>query len=147
MWWYRKEAVFYVPRGWYGPAEWLLALPSAPRGEAGLVSWSSRLAHALLGAVSCTTWQMACQRTIKAVERVVRDLSLQRECLKASVPIQVQNSFRSLVGARYENEDGMNIFHALIHLCPHLYIPNKQSTILVHRYKVLTGVSSLMIAI
>jgi len=60
MWWYRKEAVFYVPRGWYGPAEWLLALPSAPRG-----------------AVSCTTWQMACQRTIKVVERVVRDLSLQ----------------------------------------------------------------------
>lgn len=30
--WYRKEAVFYLPSGWFGPAEWFMGLPSAPTG-------------------------------------------------------------------------------------------------------------------
>jgi len=62
MWWYREEAVFYVPKGWFGPAEWLLALPYAPRG-----------------AVSCTAWQFACQRTFNVVAKAMRELSLQPE--------------------------------------------------------------------
>lgn len=32
-WWYRREAVFYLPPGWFGPLGWVLALPFAPKGE------------------------------------------------------------------------------------------------------------------
>ena len=33
VWWYRKQAVFYLPRGWFGPLEWWIALPFAPKGS------------------------------------------------------------------------------------------------------------------
>ncbi|KIM83380.1 hypothetical protein PILCRDRAFT_783674 [Piloderma croceum F 1598] len=57
-WWYRKSAVFYLPRGWFGPLTWWLALPFAPKGS-----------------VSVGVWQMACRRVIKVGERVVKDLA------------------------------------------------------------------------
>ncbi|KAF8331908.1 WRB/Get1 family [Cantharellus anzutake] len=56
-WWYRREAVFYLPRGWFTPIEWWLALPFAPKGS-----------------VSCGAWQMVCRRSIKLFGRVFGDL-------------------------------------------------------------------------
>ncbi|KAG8979659.1 GET complex subunit get1 [Tulasnella sp. JGI-2019a] len=55
-WWYRKTPVFYLPRGWFGPASYWLSWPFAPAGS-----------------VSCGAWQMACRRVIGMMERVVRD--------------------------------------------------------------------------
>jgi len=55
-WWYRRTPVFYLPRGWFGPFTWWLSLPFAPAGS-----------------VSCGAWQMACQKVIGIVERVVRE--------------------------------------------------------------------------
>ena len=31
-WWYRKQPVFFLPQGWFGPLGWWLALPFAPAG-------------------------------------------------------------------------------------------------------------------
>jgi len=31
--WYRRSPVFYLPLGWFGPAERVLALPFAERGK------------------------------------------------------------------------------------------------------------------
>ena len=31
-WWYRRQAVFYLPEGWFGPLGWWLSLPFAPAG-------------------------------------------------------------------------------------------------------------------
>ncbi|KAF8315885.1 hypothetical protein DL93DRAFT_2078622 [Clavulina sp. PMI_390] len=67
-WWYRKQAVFYLPPGWFGPLEWWLALPFAPRGS-----------------VSCATWQMACRRTIKMFETLVRQAVLEPLVLRAAM--------------------------------------------------------------
>jgi len=71
-WWYRKQAVFYLPKGWFGPAEWWLALPFAPKGS-----------------VSCATWQMACRRTIKSVETVVRQAVIEPLVVKAAMQTSV----------------------------------------------------------
>jgi len=57
-WWYRREAVFYLPPGWLGPLGWVLALPFAPKGS-----------------VSVGVWQMACRRVLLVVERVVKALT------------------------------------------------------------------------
>ncbi|KAF9553909.1 hypothetical protein CPC08DRAFT_645010 [Agrocybe pediades] len=56
-WWYRKQPVFYLPQGWFGPLGWWLALPFAPAGS-----------------VSVGVWQMACRRVIVVLENVVKDL-------------------------------------------------------------------------
>jgi len=56
-WWYRRQAVFYLPEGWFGPLGWWLSLPFAPAGS-----------------VSVGVWQMACRRVILISERVVKDL-------------------------------------------------------------------------
>ena len=32
-WWYRRQPVFYLPEGWFGPLAWWLAFPFAPAGE------------------------------------------------------------------------------------------------------------------
>lgn len=32
-WWYRRQPVFYLPQGWFGPLGWWLALPFAPAGR------------------------------------------------------------------------------------------------------------------
>ena len=37
-WWYRKQAVFYLPEGWFGPLGWWLSLPFAPAGMSPLSS-------------------------------------------------------------------------------------------------------------
>ncbi|CAA7260754.1 unnamed protein product [Cyclocybe aegerita] len=55
-WWYRKQPVFFLPEGWFGPLTWWLALPFAPAGS-----------------VSVGVWQMACKRVIVVGERVVKD--------------------------------------------------------------------------
>ncbi|KAF8965534.1 CHD5-like protein-domain-containing protein [Flammula alnicola] len=57
-WWYRKQPVFYLPEGWFGPLGWWLSLPFAPAGS-----------------VSVGVWQMACRRVIVVGERVVKDLA------------------------------------------------------------------------
>ncbi|KAJ7693391.1 CHD5-like protein-domain-containing protein [Mycena rosella] len=57
-WWYRREAVFYLPKGWFGPLGWWLAFPFAPAGS-----------------VSVGVWQMACKRVLKVGERVVKELA------------------------------------------------------------------------
>ncbi|KAF8913921.1 CHD5-like protein-domain-containing protein [Gymnopilus junonius] len=56
-WWYRKQAVFYLPEGWFGPLGWWLSLPFAPAGS-----------------VSVGVWQMTCRRVIVMGEKVVKDL-------------------------------------------------------------------------
>ena len=34
VWWYRKQAVFYLPKGYLaGPVAWWFAFPSAPKGK------------------------------------------------------------------------------------------------------------------
>ena len=75
-WWYRKSAVFYLPRGWFGPLTWLLALPFAPKGKSPLhISLPAGHNVWLVGSVSVGVWQMACRRVIKVGERVVKDLA------------------------------------------------------------------------
>ncbi|KAF8750791.1 Protein GET1 [Rhizoctonia solani] len=59
---YGRSAVFYLPPGWMGPATWWLSLPFAPRGS-----------------VSCGVWQMACQRVLRIIERLVRDAFVKHE--------------------------------------------------------------------
>ena len=34
--WHRKEAVYYLPHGWFGPTAWPMGLPSAPAGSFAL---------------------------------------------------------------------------------------------------------------
>ncbi|KAK4049567.1 GET complex subunit get1 [Microbotryomycetes sp. JL201] len=55
--WHRKEAVFFLPPGWFGPATWWMGLPSAPAGG-----------------VACGIWTMACKRTINSAKDIVVDL-------------------------------------------------------------------------
>lgn len=57
-WWYRRQPVFYLPEGWFGPLAWWLAFPFAPAGS-----------------VSVGVWQMACKRVVVLGERVVKDLT------------------------------------------------------------------------
>ncbi|KAJ3513909.1 hypothetical protein NLJ89_g2678 [Agrocybe chaxingu] len=70
-WWYRKQPVFFLPEGWFGPLTWWLSLPFAPAGS-----------------VSVGVWQMACKRVIVVGERVVKEFyapgALQPE--KVAVP-------------------------------------------------------------
>ncbi|KIY47265.1 hypothetical protein FISHEDRAFT_59755 [Fistulina hepatica ATCC 64428] len=54
---YRQAAVFYLPPGWFGPLEPLLALPWAPKG-----------------AVSVTVWQASCRRAIRMGGHIIRGL-------------------------------------------------------------------------
>jgi len=55
-WWYRRQPVFYLPEGWFGPLGWWLALPFAPAGS-----------------VSVGVWQMACRRVIVVGQKVVKE--------------------------------------------------------------------------
>ncbi|KAI8372370.1 WRB/Get1 family [Choanephora cucurbitarum] len=54
--WFRKNAVFYLPPGWFGPAQRFLSWPFAPAGS-----------------VSVAVWFAACRRMIKSVALVVND--------------------------------------------------------------------------
>ncbi|SAL98214.1 hypothetical protein [Absidia glauca] len=57
--WFRKAPVFYLPPGWFGPAQRLLCLPFSP-----------------LGSVSVAVWFAACRRMIKAIALTVNDFIL-----------------------------------------------------------------------
>lgn len=73
--WHRKDAVFYLPPAWFGPATWWLGLPSAP-----------------MGAISCGLWTMACKRTFTVVKGIIIDLTVpekQAAAEKQSVPVPV----------------------------------------------------------
>ncbi|GJJ76086.1 tail-anchored protein insertion receptor [Entomortierella parvispora] len=37
--WYRRSPVFYLPMGWFGPAERVLCLPFAERGSVSIAIW------------------------------------------------------------------------------------------------------------
>ncbi|ORZ23111.1 WRB/Get1 family [Absidia repens] len=54
--WFRKSPVFYLPPGWFGPAQRLLCMPFSP-----------------LGSVSVAVWFAACRRMIKAIALTVND--------------------------------------------------------------------------
>ncbi|CAO3632890.1 unnamed protein product [Mucor fragilis] len=54
--WFRKSAVFYLPPGWFGPAQRILSWPFAPAGS-----------------VSVAIWFAACRRMIKALALTVND--------------------------------------------------------------------------
>ncbi|CAO3687170.1 unnamed protein product [Rhizopus stolonifer] len=54
--WFRKSAVFYLPPGWFGPAQRFLSWPFAPAGS-----------------VSVAVWFAACRRMIKAVALAIND--------------------------------------------------------------------------
>ncbi|KAI8369553.1 WRB/Get1 family [Radiomyces spectabilis] len=60
--WYRKAAVFYLPPGWFGPAQRLLSLPFAPRGS-----------------VSVAVWFAVCRRMIKALALTANDFVVSSE--------------------------------------------------------------------
>lgn len=54
--WFRKSAVFYLPPGWFGPAQRILSWPFAPAGS-----------------VSVAIWFAACRRMIKALALTAND--------------------------------------------------------------------------
>ncbi|CEG66322.1 Putative Protein GET1 [Rhizopus microsporus] len=56
IFWFRKSAVFYLPPGWFGPAQRFLSWPFAPAGS-----------------VSVAVWFAACRRMIKAVALAMND--------------------------------------------------------------------------
>ncbi|KAF9982313.1 GET complex subunit get1 [Mortierella antarctica] len=37
--WFRRSPVFYLPQGWFGPAERILSLPFAERGSVSIAIW------------------------------------------------------------------------------------------------------------
>ncbi|KAH8928864.1 hypothetical protein BT69DRAFT_1276779 [Atractiella rhizophila] len=53
--WYGKQAVFWLPPGWFGPLTWWLSFPFAPYGS-----------------VSCGVWSMVCKRVVGLAEKNVR---------------------------------------------------------------------------
>ncbi|CAO3612579.1 unnamed protein product [Cunninghamella echinulata] len=59
--WFRKTPVFYLPPGWFGPAQRLLCLPFSP-----------------LGSVSVAIWFAACRRMIKAVAITINDFIISK---------------------------------------------------------------------
>lgn len=51
QWWFGKQAMFYLPKGWVPyAAEWILSFPSAP-----------------LGSISINMWWIACSSVISLV--------------------------------------------------------------------------------
>ncbi|KAI8994461.1 WRB/Get1 family [Pilobolus umbonatus] len=54
--WFRKSPVFYLPPGWFGPAQRILSWPFAP-----------------IGSVSVAVWFAACRRMIKAIALTLND--------------------------------------------------------------------------
>ncbi|KAI9320484.1 WRB/Get1 family [Dichotomocladium elegans] len=57
--WYTRSAAFYLPRGWFGPAEWFLWFPMAPRG-----------------AVSVAIWMSACRQVLKQIFKLTNEFIL-----------------------------------------------------------------------
>lgn len=72
--WHRKEAVFFLPNGWFGPATWFMGLPSAP-----------------IGGIACGIWTMACKRTIGVVKDLVVDTFVPSPVpVPVAVPVTVE---------------------------------------------------------
>ncbi|WVW85406.1 hypothetical protein I302_107444 [Kwoniella bestiolae CBS 10118] len=64
VWWFRKQAVFWLPQGWVPyPVAWLISFPSAP-----------------LGSVSSGAWSAICTRVLISLEEIVKAL------LEPSIP-------------------------------------------------------------
>lgn len=59
---YFRRAAFYLPPGWFGPAEQLLWLPYGPRG-----------------AVSIAVWTLACRQIFKQVFNLIKEFYLQEK--------------------------------------------------------------------
>lgn len=74
--WFRKSAVFYLPPGWFGPAQRILSWPFAPAGKKReMRNIMKRLEIKLsnIGSVSVAIWFAACRRMIKALALTVND--------------------------------------------------------------------------
>ena len=88
-----KSAVFYLPQGWFGPAEWFLGLPFAPAG-----------------AVSCAVWTMFAKRGVRVVGSAAWELvegvltPAQPAAQPAAVPAQPSEKASSSGGAGKEKE-------------------------------------------
>ncbi|KAJ1958304.1 GET complex subunit get1 [Linderina pennispora] len=52
--WFWRAPVFYVPRNWFYPGVWVLAMPGAPKGS-----------------VSVAVWAVVCNRVCKQMGRIV----------------------------------------------------------------------------
>lgn len=88
-----KSAVFYLPQGWFGPAEWFLGLPFAPAG-----------------AVSCAVWTMFAKRGVRVVGSAAWELvegvlaPAQPAAKPVAVPAQPSEKASSSGGAGKEKE-------------------------------------------
>ncbi|KAG1088308.1 hypothetical protein G6F42_020318 [Rhizopus arrhizus] len=73
--WFRKSAVFYLPPGWFGPAQRILSWPFAPAGKyiMKMGYTSGDVDMFVLGSVSVAIWFAACRRMIKALALTVND--------------------------------------------------------------------------
>ncbi|KAI8137753.1 WRB/Get1 family [Fennellomyces sp. T-0311] len=60
--WYTRRAAFYLPKGWFGPAEWFLWMPLAPKG-----------------AVSVAIWVSACRQVVKQSVGIAHDFILPKK--------------------------------------------------------------------
>ncbi|MCJ1225451.1 GET complex subunit get1 [Toensbergia leucococca] len=63
--WYAKQALFWVPRGWVpGYVEWMLAFPRAPRGSVSIQIWGIACATVvqLVGAAVVAGWVLVRER-------------------------------------------------------------------------------------
>ncbi|KAI7857312.1 WRB/Get1 family [Circinella umbellata] len=65
--WYTRRAAFYLPKSWFGPAEWFLWMPMAPKG-----------------AVSVAIWVSACRQVIKQTVNIARDFILPEKKVEAT---------------------------------------------------------------
>lgn len=76
VWWYRKQPVFWLPKGWVpGLAGWILSFPSAPAGQLRSLFPRAKLILGL-GSVSSAAWGVVCKRVLVTGEEIVRTLIL-----------------------------------------------------------------------
>lgn len=98
--WHRKEAVFFLPNGWFGPATWFMGLPSAPIGKlVPRFEMEAKRVHAdciagflgPTGGIACGIWTMACKRTIGVVKDLVVDTFVPSPVpVPVAVPVTVE---------------------------------------------------------
>ncbi|RUS26091.1 hypothetical protein BC938DRAFT_471244 [Jimgerdemannia flammicorona] len=66
--WFRRSPTFYLPRGWFGPFEWIFALPFAPKGSVRSVIETRAQ---LRGSVSVAIWFVICRKVCKSSVQIV----------------------------------------------------------------------------
>ncbi|KAF9970849.1 GET complex subunit get1 [Actinomortierella ambigua] len=76
VFWYRRSPVFYLPYGWFGPAEFFLALPFAERG-----------------AVSISVWFFFCRKVVHLVASNLATFIPAVRALKPEQPAESSNPF------------------------------------------------------